>query len=118
MIQARPLRRGLPAYALRATSLAVILALSACGGDDDNDASDQNDDVAYVIPAPPAGLGRVDTAPVPDAPAFVDFASTNQRGDPRYATLETNAGVRVLGGFRSEERRVGKECRSRWSPYH
>ena len=23
----------------------------------------------------------------------------------------------VIGG-RSEERRVGKECRSRWSPYH
>src|ERR1035438_7367124 len=22
------------------------------------------------------------------------------------------------GDFRSEERRVGKECRSRWSPYH
>ena len=22
------------------------------------------------------------------------------------------------GRFRSEERRVGKECRSRWSPYH
>ena len=22
------------------------------------------------------------------------------------------------GGLRSEERRVGKECRSRWSPYH
>ena len=24
----------------------------------------------------------------------------------------------VIGQFRSEERRVGKECRSRWSPYH
>src|SRR2546425_12997570 len=24
----------------------------------------------------------------------------------------------VKNGFRSEERRVGKECRSRWSPYH
>ena len=24
----------------------------------------------------------------------------------------------VCPGFRSEERRVGKECRSRWSPYH
>ena len=24
----------------------------------------------------------------------------------------------VLGASRSEERRVGKECRSRWSPYH
>ena len=23
-----------------------------------------------------------------------------------------------VGGSRSEERRVGKECRSRWSPYH
>ena len=22
------------------------------------------------------------------------------------------------GYYRSEERRVGKECRSRWSPYH
>src|SRR5256885_14583310 len=24
----------------------------------------------------------------------------------------------ILWRFRSEERRVGKECRSRWSPYH
>ena len=24
----------------------------------------------------------------------------------------------VRSTFRSEERRVGKECRSRWSPYH
>ena len=23
-----------------------------------------------------------------------------------------------INGHRSEERRVGKECRSRWSPYH
>ena len=25
---------------------------------------------------------------------------------------------RDISGARSEERRVGKECRSRWSPYH
>ena len=25
---------------------------------------------------------------------------------------------KTLKEFRSEERRVGKECRSRWSPYH
>src|SRR2546430_6145509 len=24
----------------------------------------------------------------------------------------------IIAGLRSEERRVGKECRSRWSPYH
>ena len=27
-------------------------------------------------------------------------------------------GVEAGGAGRSEERRVGKECRSRWSPYH
>ena len=34
-------------------------------------------------------------------------------GDGRYAADE-----RTLHTLRSEERRVGKECRSRWSPYH
>ena len=28
------------------------------------------------------------------------------------------SGFGGAGAFRSEERRVGKECRSRWSPYH
>src|SRR5258706_180260 len=34
--------------------------------------------------------------------------------------IGTNPGSGTLtgGGARSEERRVGKECRSRWSPYH
>src|SRR5260221_14790305 len=29
-----------------------------------------------------------------------------------------DSGVEPAGVDRSEERRVGKECRSRWSPYH
>ena len=32
-------------------------------------------------------------------------------------TLKKGEGRMVKSG-RSEERRVGKECRSRWSPYH
>src|SRR5690554_7983785 len=32
--------------------------------------------------------------------------------------LIANGDVVFLTLFRSEERRVGKECRSRWSPYH
>ena len=28
------------------------------------------------------------------------------------------SGMSAFNGIRSEERRVGKECRSRWSPYH
>ena len=31
---------------------------------------------------------------------------------------ERFASMRELHRRRSEERRVGKECRSRWSPYH
>ncbi len=30
----------------------------------------------------------------------------------------TTDGDEIRLSFRSEERRVGKECRSRWSPYH
>jgi autotransporter-associated beta strand protein len=54
------------------------------------------------MPAPPPNLGFTDSAPAADeslVPPFVDFAYTNQRGDARYATLETNAGVRVVSGF-------------------
>ena len=29
-----------------------------------------------------------------------------------------NAKLEGISADRSEERRVGKECRSRWSPYH
>src|SRR5256885_6496995 len=33
-----------------------------------------------------------------------------------HTVVEANDGEKALQ--RSEERRVGKECRSRWSPYH
>ena len=32
--------------------------------------------------------------------------------------IEPSSSIRHFGVKRSEERRVGKECRSRWSPYH
>src|SRR5258707_4014339 len=39
----------------------------------------------------------------------------DQQGRLLYANASAR---RVIDGQRSEERRVGKECRSRWSPYH
>src|SRR2546425_7288142 len=33
-------------------------------------------------------------------------------------TISTARPGIIIGRKRSEERRVGKECRSRWSPYH
>ena len=38
-------------------------------------------------------------------------------GMAEYVKVPTNT-VHLLPLLRSEERRVGKECRSRWSPYH
>ena len=36
----------------------------------------------------------------------------------RKARLEQRRAKKIVQNKRSEERRVGKECRSRWSPYH
>ena len=68
---------------------AMIAAAAAAGAQ-----------VVVVIPAvnldhPPPRLGQLDDWP--------EWQSRWQR---------------VIGLIRSEERRVGKECRSRWSPYH
>ena len=34
----------------------------------------------------------------------------------KYTSFRTGGSAEIF--VRSEERRVGKECRSRWSPYH
>jgi len=72
-------------------ALSIALALSACGGG--------SSDEPLVIPAAPADQGAAEVVALPTVTAFIDTAATNQRGDARYATLSTNAGVRVLGGF-------------------
>ena len=45
-----------------------------------------------------------------------------EKGDNRqywyFLVALTNTEVVAINDNRSEERRVGKECRSRWSPYH
>src|SRR2546430_12994175 len=70
--------------------------------------------LAKMRPPEPSRLKRVTAALIESLVASMhtlheDPAATyNRFSGP-------NANVRVL---RSEERRVGKECRSRWSPYH
>ena len=39
-------------------------------------------------------------------------------GNKRPAILADSVEAVIAAIYRSEERRVGKECRSRWSPYH
>ena len=69
-----------------------------------------------IVPGDPARSERI--AKKLDNPEFL--ASTREftswlgylNGQP---VVVCSTGI---GGPRSEERRVGKECRSRWSPYH
>lgn len=54
----------------------------------------------WEIPSEPPSLGFSDSAPLPmGVEAYVFSGNTNQRGDACVATLETNAGVRVVSGF-------------------
>src|SRR5256885_14636637 len=70
---------------------------------------------------------RLDAAPaattaLPAAePALASFLLRSaQGGNLAYIALDSFAdgATGQLNRWRSEERRVGKECRSRWSPYH
>src|SRR3989449_11671998 len=48
----------------------------------------------------------------------VYHSDSRQAGDDLAAVRIKDNQLSRLAGDRSEERRVGKECRSRWSPYH
>ena len=45
------------------------------------------------------------------------IALTSVQPNEGKSTTSTNLAI-AFADDRSEERRVGKECRSRWSPYH
>ena len=47
-------------------------------------------------------------------PNFHEYFAVKATPNPYIMDILKSEGI----GARSEERRVGKECRSRWSPYH
>ena len=68
-----------------------------------------------------------DFSDIPVIEVFVKVGDTVKAEDPLLSLESDKATMDVpapLGGtvqqllVKSEERRVGKECRSRWSPYH
>jgi len=59
-------------------------------------------------------IAYVDDGQLLDSAVQEIDVATGQVLLPRTGSLWTW----TIQGFRSEERRVGKECRSRWSPYH
>jgi len=53
-----------------------------------------------------------------EADAYQELYQESAARKTRDKAISILQGRCVGGGTRSEERRVGKECRSRWSPYH
>ena len=73
--------------------------------------------------------GELPVAPVPEIPSITIPSTENTRlvftsdgGEDTLAFIATTGWSVAIKTARSEERRVGKECRigcrSRWSPYH
>ena len=63
-----------------------------------------------------AGDAHADRIAVVDGDVSFDYCSWRARARRDGVVGLPGLDPEVLG--RSEERRVGKECRSRWSPYH
>lgn len=83
-------------FKLNALCLSILSCSVLFTGCNDHDSDTTSD----ATTQPPKGLGYEDTAPVSsNLNAVVDSWATNQRGDARYATVETNAGVRFLSGY-------------------
>ena len=80
---------------------------------------DFNFDSAMILDSPDlTRIGRVANYISSDKPVInIDHHISNQRF-ARYNWVAPNVSSAGEMVFRSEERRVGKECRSRWSPYH
>ena len=67
----------------------------------------------YQLCREAAGLTRA------EASEKMDAVSDSKIEKFEYETQEpTPYDILQMADARSEERRVGKECRSRWSPYH
>src|SRR5690554_7910985 len=97
------LKKGLLLLAIFTSMLLVLSSCSAVfkanlGGKVQDDESD-------------AGIANM---------AIYAYTNTTQRDSDweNYTEGTTFNPSSAAGYVRSEERRVGKECRSRWSPYH
>ena len=60
-------------------------------------------------------IGIIDTGIDQTHPFLTDNSLPALAGFPKCDAIDSAVG---MADTRSEERRVGKECRSRWSPYH
>ena len=63
------------------------------------------------------GLKQLNSNPSVGLKAIIDICGLSEK-EITVGDIVFKIGPRINASGRSEERRVGKECRSRWSPYH
>ena len=104
-----------------AVTATKISFAKVCGAGECREVSDPKAATALAVGPFPRGRD----APERGLPWYLSTLTirAEERGEvftgPVSVTVVPSAGLlRVGAGVRSEERRVGKECRSRWSPYH
>ena len=90
-------RSKLTSYIVMSATKQEMPQQEGCGGDSNNNNNNNNDG---------GGGGGGDSS---------SDNSVIMRPTPNTPNSNTNSNSNT---HRSEERRVGKECRSRWSPYH
>ena len=105
---------------------AAPMAVSTQGVDSAADGLDSEDEAYITSPI----VGTFYSAPSPDAKAFVKVGDRVKAGqtvcileamklmNEIESDFDCEIEAVLVSNERSEERRVGKECRSRWSPYH
>ena len=101
----------MPPLTTRSTCLlaaALLTALAGCGTPGKT-AEEAHGGPRKEAAPPPAAPKKTAPAGLPGMPPVLDTQDV-------YAADRPNRLSPVVK--RSEERRVGKECRSRWSPYH
>jgi len=123
-MRARTGVRGIVSFTLLSSSLICFLAGRAAAQDEeaappppaepsDTEAPPPKKHKAIEAePAPPAAPPPAQEAPPPSGIPLIEYKGWKLTMDGRFNSFI------VYGWGRSEERRVGKECRSRWSPYH
>ena len=116
------------------TGMVTLFIMSACNGKNENN----NEVKEVVIPEYPTAMASgTETTLISNYPAiirgqediqikprvegyvdavYVDEGAVVKKGQKLFE-INNPAAIQAVA-TRSEERRVGKECRSRWSPYH
>src|SRR6266446_6560003 len=95
------------AYLQAGVLLACVLASPNVRADEPKPTPENTIHVQLAAPVPPQKFAK--------PPKFYIGDVIDRSGNPQpMLVLKDRGGVFL----RSEERRVGKKCRSRWSPYH